>query len=435
VTNYHRLAPALFDRLAAGEGGAAAIEALRSAQLSKHLLLIGRLLRRWPGDAAERDAIAAALHQARRRDPHAFGRVFAAPLVGGWTAIVSRAERRGRASWADLAHLNALAMVACAAAGVDGAADVAMREGAVAVPGLGVAVIPTAGSRVKARLIAESGRLVVRALNAVVVVPADPVEDGPGWQSVRHLVATGAGPQIRLGLDDLDPYRHGHHAPPASRLPAAEFDLWRELFSVAWQLLAERMPGRAAELGAGLRTLVPLTQQDERAARSATIRHAFGVFGLTRPPSAADFAVTLVHEFQHSKLSAMLDLTPMTDPADRRRYFAPWRTDPRPLAGLLQGVYAFVGVADTWLALRDVDGVGPVAEMRFAEARLQVDRGLAAIEGSGALTASGVAVAAGLRRATDRLLAEPVSAATARAAERAIEQALRRWWERHGGAG
>ena len=53
--------------------------------------------------------------------------------------------------------------------------------------------------------------------------------------------------------------------------------------------------------------------------------------------------MTLVHEFQHSKLSAMLDLVPLTDPDDHGRYFAPWRVDPRPLAGLLQGVYAFVG--------------------------------------------------------------------------------------------
>ena len=43
------------------------------------------------------------------------------------------------------------------------------------------------------------------------------------------------------------------------------------------------------------------------------------------PSTAAEFAVTLVHEFQHSKLSAMLDLKPLIDPADDRRYFAPWQ--------------------------------------------------------------------------------------------------------------
>ena len=51
-------------------------------------------------------------------------------------------------------------------------------------------------------------------------------------------------------------------------------------------------------------------------ARVGAQRHrpdAFGAFGLTRPASAADFAVTLVHEFQHSKLSALLDLVPLYD--------------------------------------------------------------------------------------------------------------------------
>jgi HEXXH motif-containing protein len=144
-----------------------------------------------------------------------------------------------------------------------------------------------------------------------------------------------------------------------------------------------------------------------------------------------DFAVTLVHEFQHSKLSAMLDLLPLTDPSDDRRYFAPWRVDPRPLSGLLQGVYAFVGVADTWRALRATDSAGQVAEREFAEARLQVDRGLEAVERSGALTTAGVRLAARLRVVTDSFMAEPVPASVARAAERKLERTRRQWLDRN----
>jgi HEXXH motif-containing protein len=430
----HQLEPDLFDGLASGGGGAAAIEALRSAQLSKHLLLIRHLLGRWPGPRSERDAIADALDRARQQSAQRFGDVLGAPLVGAWSAIASRADQRGGASPADFAHLAALAVVACATTGVDAAAEVPVRDGVVTVPGLGAVTVAASGAEFadapgvgKASLIASAGRLTVRSAGAAVEVPLDPSSDGLSWQPVRHLEAASGGHQIRLGLDDLDPYRHGHHAPPARRLPADEVDRWRGLFADAWQLLGERTPDRAAELAAGLRTLIPLVQGDERAARSATIRHAFGVFGLTRPPSAAEFAVTLVHEFQHSKLSAMLDLMPLSDVADRGRYFAPWRVDPRPLAGLLQGVYAFVGVADTWRALREVDAIASAAEARFAEARLQVDRGLTSVEQSGALTPAGVALAAGLRRVTDTMLAQPVPAATARAAEQSLEQIRLRW--------
>jgi HEXXH motif-containing protein len=427
--NPHQLERTLFDGLADGGGGSAAIEALRTAQLSKYCLLIGHLLRHWPGNPAERDALADYLDRARARSPESFAEILGAPLVGGWTAIVGRAERQGRGTWSDFGHLGALAMLACAAAGIDGEAMVPVRDGIVSIPGLGAA---TVGIGEQARLVASGGRLTVVATGAVVEVPEPTGDDSPAWQPVRYLDATAVGQHIRVGLDDLDPYRHGHHAPPALRLPPDEVDRWRVLFAEAWRLLAERLPERAGELAAGLRTLVPLASTDERTARSATIRHAFGVFGLTRPPSAPDFAVTMVHEFQHSKLSGILDVTPLSDPSDGRRYFAPWRTDPRPLAGLLQGVYAFVGVADTWRALRDVDIARPVAEAKFAEARLQVDRGLTSVEQSGALTPAGERIAARLRQVTDTMLAEPVPTATAHAAEQALERTRRLWLDRNG---
>ncbi len=439
----HSLPSDVFDGLADGGGGSAAIEKLRAAQLSKHLLLIGHLLATWPDDIPGRDGVADALDRARRGRPERFGEVLAAPLVGAWSAIASRAQQRvGAAAPDDLAHLAALAIVACAATDVDGAATVAMRDGDVALPGLGLATIASQpagradpGHRHRsATLTAVRGRLTVAAASMVVEVPQDPTEERPGWQPVRYLDAEAGGRRIRLGLDDLDPYRHGHHAPPAPRLPEPEVERWRALFAEAWGLLGERLPGRAEELAAGLRTLVPLVQTDQRTARSATLRHAFGVFGLTRPPSAAEFAVTLVHEFQHSKLCALLDLTQLSDPTDRRRYFAPWRVDPRPLAGLLQGVYAFVGVADTWRALCGVKALSALAEARFAEARLQVDRGLAAVEQSASLTPAGRALAERLREVTDAMLAEPVPAAVARAAEQALDRTHAQWRERNGGA-
>ena len=98
----------------------------------------------------------------------------------------------------------------------------------------------------------------------------------------------------------------------------------------------------------------------------------------------------MVHEFQHSKL------------------WAPWRTDPRPLGGLLQGVYAFLGVADTWRALAARPALGDLAMREFAEAREQVDVALGELTGAGALTPAGEVFVDGLRTAADALLAEPL---------------------------
>jgi uncharacterized protein len=417
MTAYHRLSAELLDGLAEDTGAPAASRALAEAQLSKHVLLIAGLLRRWPGPPTERDRLIGALEAARCAAPEAAARVLGAPQVGAWAAIVGRAAEQGKAEPTDLEHLGAVAGLACAAAGVDADLRIPVREGAVALPGLGRLDV---GRPLGARIIAAGGTVGVDVGDGPVA------PDGPGWQPVRMLRAESDGLAIELALDDVDPYRHGYHAPPTPRLSAAEFERWQELFTGAWRLLARRIPHRAVEIAAGLEVLVPL-RQEGRSSRSATIRHVFGVFGLTRPATAADFAVTLVHEYQHAKLSALLNLERLSDPGDDRRYFAPWRTDPRPLAGLFQGVYAFAGVADTWQALRGVDGIGDAAEQEFADARLQVDRSLATLQSSGALTPVGERFAANLRRFADSLLAVPVPDAVARRAERRQRELQERW--------
>jgi HEXXH motif-containing protein len=420
MIDVHRLDSATFHRLAAGYGGEDGVRTLREAQFSKHLLLINFILEQFPdGGAALRDL----LERSRTAAPERFRAVIGAPLAGGWTAIAARAATREALAGADRDHVAAIAIVAAAAAGVDGCVEVPVHDGRAMLPGHGAV---EAGGASTVTVTATDGRLLVTTDEGVLEVPAGFAAPVPGWLPVRPLSAAAAGLSIRLDLDDLDPYRHGYHVPPANRLSAAEFDEWQALFGEAWALLAVRLPERAVELAAGLGALIPLLQTDARSARSATLRHSFGVFGLTLPPSSHDFVVTLVHEFQHSKLSAMLDLSRLTDPADDRRFFAPWRTDPRPLAGLLQGVYAFVGVADAWRAMQGAVGV---ATARFAEARLQADRGLTAIEESGALTPEGESFVAGVRRSADRLLAEPLPAGADRAARASLAGTYAAWRE------
>ncbi|GLW28311.1 HEXXH motif domain-containing protein [Actinoplanes regularis] len=421
MTEYHRCPEALLDGLADSRGGPGLSRALAEAQVSKHLLLIAGLLREWPGPAAERDRLAGAIQAARAAAPEAAARALGTPMVGAWAAIAGRAAERGRAERADLAHLAAVAVITCAAAGVDVELTVGARDGAVALPGLGRAVT---GDAATARIAVIDRTLTIDTGHGPVAIPGD--RETGHWLPVRRLRATSGGIGVEIALDDVDPYRHGYHAPPEPRLSQAEFDRWQELFTEAWRLLTDCAPERAAEIAAGLHTLVPLTG-DGRSARSATIRHVFGVFGLTRPAGAADFAVTLVHEYQHAKLSALLDVIQLTDPDDGRRYFAPWRTDPRPLAGLLQGVYAFAGVADTWRALRDTHARRDSAESRFADARLQVDRSLATLQASGALTPDGERFATRLRRFVDSLLAVPLPEPVARRAEQRHRELLERW--------
>jgi uncharacterized protein len=188
-------------------------------------------------------------------------------------------------------------------------------------------------------------------------------------------------------------------------------------------------------LAAGLRAIVPLADPGTGAARSATVRDAFGSFGLTRPTSAADFAVTMVHEFQHSKLSAVLDLVPLYDAADRTAYYAPWRLDPRPIGGLLQGAYAFLGVADTWRSLRGDAGLRELAEREFAGVREQVRQGLDVLAASGRLTPAGQRFLAGMQSTMHSMMGEQLPASVVRQARAALADNHDAWRQRNGVAG
>ncbi|GAA4596957.1 uncharacterized protein BJY16_002192 [Actinoplanes octamycinicus] len=406
-----------FTGLAGGYGGAAAVRALAHAQLSKHLLLIKFVVATWTGDPEPRDRAVDVLTRAQSAAPEVVADLLTDPLVGAWLARTTRrlrgAARSATPLDAECNHLSTVAAAAAALAGIDADLIGQPIDGGLALPRLGRVTVDRPGHPPVAVTV-RAGRVDVAGAS--------------GWAPVRRLTATTAGQRLDVVLDDLDPYRGGHHAPPADRLGEADVRRWQEVFAAGWALIAAHDPDRAGELAAGLRTLVPLARLDAHSARSATIRDAFGAFGLTRPATAAEFAVMLVHEFQHSKLSGVLDLRRLTDPGAAELHFAPWRTDPRPVGGLFQGVYAFLGIAQLWARLAGVPGLP--AQPEFALAREQVRWGLDSLAGSAALTADGRRFAAGMRAALDELAAVPVPAETAREAEEKVREVHAGWQER-----
>ncbi|GAA0464139.1 hypothetical protein Ade02nite_31030 [Paractinoplanes deccanensis] len=407
----HDVTPAQFAALAAGYGGPETIEALARAQLSKHLLLIKFIAEAWVGARAHRDAAVETLTRAQAAAPAEVAELLGSPLVGAWAADCTRRLRGGlRAEIpldAECNHLSAIAAAAAALAGVEARLEVPSFGGRVAVPGFGLTKL-------------DGAAVATVACGRVTVAGA------AQWLAPRTLSATSHGRSIRVTLDDVDPYRGGHHVPPTGRLTSV--DGWQAVFAEAWDLLATHAPARADELAAGLRTLIPLQQVDSHSARSATIRDAFGAFGLTMPSRATDLAVTLVHEFQHSKLSGLLDVTRLSDPGATELHFAPWRIDPRPVSGLLQGVYAFLGIADLWRRLLPVVAEAP---QEYAVVREQVRWGLTSLEGSGALTEAGRRFTSGMRAVFDDMAADRVPPELVRRAERKLRGTHDAWQRRH----
>ncbi|MGW4545642.1 aKG-HExxH-type peptide beta-hydroxylase [Streptomyces violaceorubidus] len=371
----------VFDALAAGEGGRSAVLLLRRARRSRNLLLLRRALDGPCGPAAE--PAADLLAGVERVAPAAARSVIDGPAFGTWAARTLRdcpAHRRGGCAGRDLAALVVLAAVR---AGHPARVAVPVREGRLALPGLGT--VTGLGGAPEALVVVEApagpvstpgtsaGSCRVRVLTAAGerVLPRDPSRPGHGWQPVAVLDARHRGLTLRLPLETAAPDL------PALETASAGPAAWRELLRRAWELLVDHHPRRAEELAAGLNGIVPLPAP-ARGVASATSRHAFGTVLTSWPADPERLALTLLHEFQHSKLSALTDLVTLYEPGGGPRLYAPWRPDPRPPGGLLQGIYAHLGDLAFW---QDRSGSrhGPAqadAAWRLAQTRAHVERGL-----------------------------------------------------------
>lgn len=405
----HRLSVVEFDELAVGRGGTAG--ELLAGQLSKRLLQVLAVLsetaRRHPdiyadGGLAESYAELAA---ARQQSKAAVDAVLLHPLVGAW---VSHTLRRlmshgdgGVALEDDLGHFGAIAAVAAIAAGRHFELTMRVRaDGTLMVPTFGVArpgPVARWGARwCRARW--RPGIDIELCLDDVeATVPVGSTDLRPDWSPVRKVSSVVAGCRLDVELDDVDPYRDCHGLGAADRLPQAAVARWQSCLDEAWELLVRRHRALAQPLASGVAVLVPLDHKDRVAELgrvtgvSATVSDACGAVALTEPPDGAALAATLVHEFQHSKLSALLDLVPLHRADLQTVFYAPWRADPRPLHGLLHGAYAHLALVDLWQDLRwtHTGSLQRMAHFEFTRWRRVLRQVLRTLQASGLLTPAG----------------------------------------------
>jgi HEXXH motif-containing protein len=429
---YHQLDADDLTALASGPRSVSAVRELCSSQLSRHLLLLKFVSERWAADRRDLDGSIAVLAEAQRLAPQVYAELLIDPLVGAWLATTTRQlshpERSTFPLSGELLHLGNLAAAAAIRLGLDCELTGYARQGSVTLPTLGGASLADHPDG-PVRITVARGRATLRAATGATTIP----EAGERWRELRRLTAAHGARKCSVTIEDGSPYRDGYHAPPSERLSAQEAGEWQDLFTDAWRLIGQFLPERAAEMTIGLRAMVPLVDDGSGAARSGTARDSIGALGLTKPRSAADFAITMVHEFQHSKLSAVLDLVPLCVRDGTARHFAPWRADARPTAGLIQGCYAFLGVADAWRGLQAAPGLAKSATGQLAMVREQVRVGLAALEDSGELTRAGKHFAAGMRAGLDRLLAVPLPDDAVDHARSSVEVRRLDWQRRHPG--
>ncbi|GGQ56843.1 HEXXH motif domain-containing protein [Streptomyces asoensis] len=346
----------------------------------------------------------------------------------------------------DLAHFSALAAAAAVRAGVPFSVRLNVFEGKLVLPSLGA--LQTARSGVTdVEVRHENERLILRQAAAPDLV-VHPESDFGAWSGSHAWTSAYALPGLLPGtppvpLDDLDPYRtvrdprHRALSGPTT-LDNAERKQWLQAWSSTSVALRSGGEQRVTEAMTLLRCLVPLASPpgstgSGHGSCSATRREAFGALLSSVPSDPVTLAATLVHELHHAKLAALSDMVPLHRAPGDERYFAPWRPDPRPYDGLLQGAYSHLAIADYYQrrALAEGTAQRESAWAQHARYRVQVGAVLPALVASPDLTPRGRRFVDEMIAAYEHMAAHPAPRGHTARAQAYVNSARTLWRQRH----
>ncbi|MER5709545.1 HEXXH motif-containing putative peptide modification protein [Streptomyces sp. NPDC042898] len=329
---------------------------LRSALHTRRLLLLKALLVRVhrhrvsvePGALDRFERSWDLLERVERRHPAVVRDVLDYPTTGAWLSG-ALAEPAGPAFDRLLGHLDNLAVTAALRGGGPLDLTVDTPDGLLPLPGVGRLRVAAERVRVSAdertvRFHPDGARHAVRAV--LTRTGRRLAGGGPGWHAVRAL------PRSAARLDDVDPYRvpagvGGTTAVTAADPADTDHAAWSATWHAAQDLLARTDPGRAAEVAGSVRAVVPVVPRGPQHL-GATLSAAPGAVLTSLPAEGQGMAETLVHELHHSKLATLHELVPLYGPGRDAVYRVGWRSDPRPIAGVLHGAYAHLALADLW---------------------------------------------------------------------------------------
>ncbi|WP_158566779.1 HEXXH motif domain-containing protein [Actinomadura craniellae] len=413
--------------LARGRAGPEAVRLLTAAQHSKRKLLLRGLIQvSTPADRVT-GAGYALLLAAERADARAVARVLDYPAVGAWLWHTLKSVRAGGPR-TPVRHIAAVAAAAALRARVDFTLDIAPGGDLLHLPSLGAVRLP--GRTTEPVVVRASGGIArITWADRAIDLPEDLTEPDGVWQPVRRLSLPGDGSGWHPVLDDLHPSRFPA-LPVKERLTEDAFAAWRRSLGAAWSVLRRDHRERAEEIQAWVRVLVPLAPP-RQGWRSASSPELFGCIGWSRMSDPVTLAAALVHETQHVKLSALLDVAALVRDDHTDLYYAPWREDPRPLHGLIQGIYAHLSLTDFWRRRRECRPESLRAHASFARWREDTRRACAdALNGAG-LHPLGRVFVEEVARTLGEWSAEPVPPEAGALAAEESRLHLTRWRRNH----
>ncbi|HEU5421147.1 MAG TPA: HEXXH motif-containing putative peptide modification protein [Streptosporangiaceae bacterium] len=439
MANSYVIPGTLFAALSRGHGGEAAGRWLAAAERTKHLLLLRGVV-----EAARAAAHPCAdeftqaywtLADIQRQSAGAVEAVVMQPAVAAWAAEAIQQLSSGIAADLPARRMSGVVAAAAVRAGIPYRSIVAADDAWVMIPSLGRACLPSARVSGRAEIEVTRAGVEISAGGDRIRLPQDPCQDGPGWQAIRRISAHAGGRTLRLMVDDIDPYRFAAFPGVGGRLTGGELLALAARLNEAIGMLVTHHQRVAGEVFAMVTVLTPLAiAAPSQAQAHATSRDTFGCVAMSLPRDGRSLALALTHEVQHAKLAALLDLVALVRPtATSARYYAPWRDDPRPIAALLHGTYAFLGVAGYWQRQRqhETGELALSAHAEFARWHSATAGAVRDLATSGSLTGLGRRFLAGMEATVQLRGRASVPSEAARLARTAAMMHREQWRRLH----
>ena len=166
---------------------------------------------------------------------------------------------------------------------------------------------------------------------------------------------------------------------------------WAGVLVDAMSNIQRGLPDLLREMSTMMQLWVPVGV-DPKQHLSASYQEAVGMAYLTLHPNLFTMTEAMIHEFQHNKANALLNLSPILENAFSPLYTSPLRPDPRPLHGIVLAVHAFLPVAELYFRLReqgDETALHPFATRRLKTIVEGNHQGMLVLEEHGAWTEVG----------------------------------------------
>ncbi|MFI0936104.1 radical SAM/SPASM protein FxsBH, inactivated beta-hydroxylase extension form [Streptomyces sp. NPDC021019] len=282
----------------------------------------------------------AATLEAATPGAEALDTVLAHPYTRTWLVGALEDVDAGRGLTGPAAErLGATVAAAAVRAGHDLSVPVAYRDGGLYLPTLGTVLLGGPGERGTAVVRATGDGFRVRRPEdapgtELRIAPDEP--EGPHWLPVRVLRRA---PAPVLLLDDLDPLRDCFDAPATDRLEAEEAEAWAHRVGEAWSLLADAVPGQAAEAALTLTTLTPLFTGDVEPGR-----HGPGALGVGPSVEPNALALGLLSGLRRAKLRALGEVTDLYALDGTWEHRTPWGNEHVTFSRLLAETFERAGL-------------------------------------------------------------------------------------------